>query len=458
MNTRKLTLAATSCLGMGTAAAEEALPETAQLEGAAEAVVQTLTEVEDVAAFSAADNGFVLLATMLVLLMSVPAVGLFYAGMVRAKNVLSVLEQCLAVFCLAILLWFIIGYSFAFGSGAVPGGAFFGGFEKLLLMGISPDTLSGSISEYTWVIFQGAFCAISSCLIVGSTVERVRFSALLIGVGIWIVFSYAPLAHQVWGGGFIDSVFHAYDFAGGTVVHINAGVAGLTAAVLLGKRHDLGRVALAPHNLTLTYVGACLLWMGWLGFNAGSELLADGVSSLAFINTVIAPAAAAASWMGCEWVLFKKPSTLGTASGVVAGLVAITPACAFVSPSGALIIGLAAGALCLWGVHGFKRLTKQDDSLDVFGVHGIGAITGALLTGIFCAPSLGGAGYKDGWESMGGQFYGQLMSVVISMVWSLVVSVIAFKVADKLVSLRVDAEQESEGLDLASHGERGYSI
>lgn len=397
---------------------------------------------------------------MLVLLMSIPAIGLFYGGMVRAKNILSAVEQCLAVFVLAILLWVIIGYTFAFGPVDVALGDFYGGFGKIFLAGISPESLSGSLSEFTWVIFQGAFCAIAACLIVGATVERIRFSGLLIAIGIWIVFSYAPLAHQVWGGGFIDSTFHSYDFAGGTVVHINAGVAGIVGAFMLGRRHDLGRVAMAPHNLALTYVGACLLWIGWLGFNAGSELAADGISALAFINTVIAPAAAAASWMAGEWILFGKPSSLGTASGVVAGLVAITPACAFVGPMGALVIGLMAGLVCLWGVHGFKKLTKIDDSLDVFGVHGLGAITGALMTGIFCAPSLGGMGFKEGWDSIAGQFYGQLMSVLIAIAWSFIVSVIAFKIAGLLVGdkARVTAEEESEGLDLASHGERGYNL
>ncbi len=427
------------------------------LAGALGASAAALAE-DEAPALSTADNGFILMSAMLVLLMSVPAIGLFYGGMARSKNVLSVLEQCLAVFCIAILLWFVVGYSIAFGPTDGFLGDFFGGFGKTLLVGITTDSLSGTLSEYTWVIFQGAFCAISSCLIVGATVERVKFPALLLAVGIWIVLSYAPLAHMVWGGGFIDSVFHAYDFAGGTVVHINAGICGIVGAFMVGKRHDLGRTVMAPHNVSFTYIGSALLWIGWLGFNAGSELVADGISALAFINTVIAPAAAAMSWMAGEWMLFKKPSTLGTASGVVAGLVAITPACAFVGPVGALIIGIAAGFICLWGVHGFKKITGIDDSLDVFGVHGIGGITGALLTGVFCAPSLGGQGFKEGWDSIAGQFYGQFMSVVVTIVWSLVVSVIAFKVADILIGIRVSAEEESEGLDLATHGERGYNL
>ncbi len=405
-----------------------------------------------------ADNGFILMSAMLVLLMSIPGIGLFYGGLARSKNVLSTIEQTLAVFCLAVILWVIIGYSFAFGPTDGALGAFFGGFGTMFLNGITLDSLSGTLSEYTWVIFQGAFCAISACLIIGATPGRIKFSALLLAVGIWIVLSYAPLAHQVWGGGFIDSTFMSYDFAGGTVVHVNAAVCGLTGAYILGRRHDLGRVAMAPHNLGLTYVGACLLWIGWLGFNAGSELVADGVSSLAFINTVLCPATAALTWMAAEWIIFKKPSTLGTASGVLAGLVAITPACAFVGPMGAIVIGFIAALACLWGVHGFKKLTKIDDSMDVFGVHGIGAIVGGILTGVFCDPSLGGTGFKGEWTSIAGQVYGQTVSLLVAIVWSFVVSVIAFKLAKVLVGLRVSTDEESEGLDLASHGERGYNL
>lgn len=422
------------------------------------ALISGVHAEETVPSLDIASNGFILMSAMLVLLMSIPGIGLFYGGLVRAKNVLSTMEQCLAIFSIAIVLWCIVGYSLAFGATDGFLGSFFGGFEKTLLMGIGIDSLSGGLSEYTWVIFQGAFCAISSCLIVGAMVERIKFQSLLFAVAIWILLSYAPLAHQVWGGGFIDSTFHAYDFAGGTVVHINAGVCGIIGACMLGKRQDLGRVVLTPHNLGLTYIGASLLWIGWLGFNAGSELIADGVSSLAFINTVLCPAVAALTWMFAEWILFMKPSTLGTASGVLAGLVAITPACAYVGPCGAIIIGIVSAMSCLWGVHGFKKLTGIDDSLDVFGVHGIGAIVGALLTGIFCAPSLGGTGFKAGWDSIAGQFYGQFMSVVISIIWSAVVSVIAFKLASMLFGLRVDADAESEGLDLSTHGERGYNL
>jgi Amt family ammonium transporter len=407
---------------------------------------------------SQADNGFILMSAMLVLLMSIPGIGLFYSGLTRAKNVLSTIEQTLAVFCVAILLWFVVGYTIAFGGTEGALGSFFGDMSKALLAGIDYNSLSGSISELTFVIFQAAFCAISSCLVIGATVERVKFSAVLIALSIWIVLSYAPLAHQVWGGGFIDSYFMSYDFAGGTVVHINAAVCGITGAFMLGKRNDLGKVIMTPHNLGFTYIGACLLWIGWLGFNAGSELCADGISALAFINTVLCPAAAALTWMFAEWIIFKKPSTLGTASGVIAGLVGITPACAFVGPAGAILIGIACGVICLWGVHGFKRLLKIDDSLDVFGIHGLGAICGGILTGVFCSPELGGTGFKGEWTSILGQTYGQIGSIIVSVVWSFVASVIAFYIAKKLVGLRVSSDEESEGLDLASHGERGYNL
>ena len=406
-----------------------------------------------------AANGYILLCAVLVLLMSIPAIGLFYGGLVRAKNALSVLEQCLAVCSIAILFWLVAGYSIAFSSGDHLFASFSGNLDKAFLLSVNSDSLSGALSEYTFFIFQAAFCAIASCLIVGALVERVRFSALLIGILLWMLLSYAPLAHMVWGGGFIDSTFAAYDFAGGDVVHINAAVAGIVGAYMLGKRSDLGKINLAPHNLTLTYIGGGMLWLGWFGFNAGSELTADAISALAFINTAIAPAAAALSWMCVEWIMYKKPSTLGTVSGVLAGLVAITPACAFVGPIGALIIGIAAGVCCVWGVHGFKRLTGIDDSLDVFGIHGIGAIIGALLTGVFCAPSLGGAGFKGEWTSIGGQVYGQFMSIVITVIWSGIASFIAFKVAGLLTGgIRVSDETEREGLDIAVHGERGYNL
>lgn len=423
--------------------------EAAPVEAATEAAPQV----------DSAANAFVIVSAILVIIMSVPGIGLFYGGLVRTKNVMSVLEQCLIVFGLCMVLWLILGYSWAFGASDSWLGQFIGGFDKVLLLGITPDSVSGSLSEYTFVIFQGAFCAISSCLIVGALVERVRFLALIVGIGLWAIFSYFPLAHMVWGGGFIEQVFHAYDFAGGTVVHINAAVAGLIGAKMLGARVDLHKLALTPHSLPLTYVGCGLLWIGWFGFNAGSELASDGVSALAFANTVFAPAVAAIVWMVAEMILSGKASTLGSASGVLAGLVAITPACAFVGPLGAVVIGAVAALVCLWGVRGFKRLTKIDDSLDVFGIHGLGAIVGALLTGVFCAPSLGGTGFKADYTSIAGQFYGQLGSVIVAIIWSAVVSVIAFAIAGKLTGgLRASTDDERMGLDLAAHGERGYNL
>lgn len=437
---------------LDSAAASSGAPQV-EAEVAVEAASESVPQVDPAA------NAFVIISAILVIIMSVPGIGLFYGGLVRTKNVMSVLEQCLIVFGMSMILWLIIGYSWAFGVSDSFFGQFIGGFSKTLLLGITPDSVAGSLSEYTFVIFQGAFCAISACLIVGALVERVRFLALVFGIGIWVIFSYFPLAHMVWGGGFIEQVFHAYDFAGGTVVHINAAVAALVAAKMLGNRVDLHKVALTPHSLPLTYVGCGLLWIGWFGFNAGSELSSDGVSALAFANTVFAPAFAAIVWMVAEMILSGKASTLGSASGVLAGLVAITPACAFVGPLGAIVIGAASSLVCLWGVRGFKRMTKIDDSLDVFGIHGLGAIVGALLTGVFCAPSLGGTGYKGDYTSILGQFYGQLGSVVVAIIWSAVVAVVAFYVAGKLTGgLRASVDDERMGLDLASHGERGYNM
>ncbi len=407
------------------------------------------------------NNSFVLVCAILVIIMSVPGVALFYGGLVRAKNVLSILQQCLVTFSMCMLLWFIVGYSWAFsGAGTVDSfwDLLLGNSDRVLLAGVSVEALSGNLNELNFVIFQGAFCAISACLIVGAVAERMRFGALMLALALWVLGSYVPLAHMVWGQGLIEHYFAAYDFAGGTVVHINAAMAAIVAAKMLGPRIDLNKVALAPHSLPLTYLGCGLLWMGWFGFNAGSELSPDGVSALAFVNTVLAPAAAALVWALLERMLNGKSSSLGSASGVLAGLVAITPACAFVGPLGAVALGAISGAVCLWGVRGFKRLTKIDDSLDVFGIHGLGAIVGALLTGVFCAPELGGMGYKgfhEGWLS---QFAGQLGSVVVAIVWSGVVSYVAFTIAGKLChSLRVSRDDERAGLDLTFHGERGYS-
>lgn len=439
---------------------EEVIPATEIILATDVDSSETLAQAEQPKADNTA-NGFVIISAVLVIMMSIPGIGLFYGGLVRAKNIMSVLEQALIVFVISMLLWLVAGYSLAFGSSSVNSwyGLFIGGFDKLFLSSVNADSLSGTLSEYVFVIFQGAFCAISACLIVGALVERVRFSALIVGIAFWIVLSYFPLAHMVWGGGFIEQYFHAYDFAGGTVVHINAAMAALVAAKMLGARTDLHKLALTPHSLPLTYIGCGLLWLGWFGFNAGSELTSDGISALAFANTVFAPAAAALVWMLAEKILNGKASTLGSASGVLAGLVAITPACAFVSPLGGIIIGAIASLVCLWGVRGFKRLTKIDDSLDVFGIHGLGAIVGALLTGVFCSPSLGGTGFKGEYTSIIGQFYGQFGSVVIAIVWSGLVAILSFYLAGKITGgLRVDMDEERMGLDLSAHGERGYNL
>lgn len=443
MMSKKLVFA--SLLGMMMSAHAE---EEADAAGAAAEVV-----------LNTASNGFVIICAVLVILMSVPGIGLFYAGLARVKNSMSVLAQCLMVFCVAYLMWTVCGYTMAFAGTDGPLGAFIGPFDKAFLMNVTPDTLSDDLSEYAYITFQGAFCAISSCLIVGATVERIKFSALVIGILLWGILSYVPLAHMVWGGGFIDATFAPYDFAGGDVVHVNAAVAGIVAAFMLGKRQDLGKANLAPHNLTLTYIGCGMLYLGWFGFNAGSELVADGTSSMALFNTVICPAAAAVAWALFEYKLSGKCSTLGMCSGILAGLVAITPACAFIGPIGAIVTGVIASAVCLWGVRGFKRMTKIDDSLDVFGIHGLGAFVGAIMTGIFCDPRLGGVGFNGDYTSIFGQVYGQAASCLISMIWSGIATFIAFKIAALLCGgLRVTPENEREGLDIVAHGERGYNL
>lgn len=417
-------------------------------------------------------NAFVLICAILVIVMSVPGIALFYGGLVRSKNVLSIMQQCMVVFSVCFLIWLVAGYSLVFSGPVVHVltangqdtslldyvSLLVGDFSKSFLSGVAPHSVSGSISEFNFVIFQGAFCAISACLIVGATAERIRFSALILGIAFWVIFSYIPLAHMVWGQGLIEQFCAAYDFAGGTVVHINAATAAIVVAKMLGPRTDLNRVALAPHSLPLSYLGCGMLWFGWFGFNAGSELSPDGISTLAFANTVFAPAAGALVWSLGEYRLNGRTSSLGSSSGVLSGLVAITPGCAYVSPLAAIVIGGVSALICLWGVRGFKRKTKVDDSLDVFGIHGLGAIVGALFTGIFCDPDLGGTGFKGFHESIVTQFLGQLGSVVIALIWSAAVSIVAFTLAGKLChGLRVSHDDERMGLDLSYHGERGYS-
>ena len=427
-------------LGLSTAA-----PRAFAQEAAAPAL-------EAAASLNAGDTAWMLTSTMLVILMVIPGLALFYGGLVRSKNMLSVLAQVFTIFALITVLWAIYGFSLTFGGT----GLFYGGFDKLFLAGITPETLSatlGTIPEYVFVAFQSTFAAITVALIVGAFAERMKFSAVMIFSVLWFTLSYIPMAHMVWGGGLLAED-GALDFAGGTVVHINAAVAGLVGAIMVGKRIGFGKEAMPPHSLTLTMVGASLLWVGWFGFNAGSAGAANGIAGLAFINTILATGAATVAWLVAEGLHKGKASMLGAASGAVAGLVTITPAAGFVGPMGSIAMGLVAGPLCLWGVSGLKRLLKADDVCDVFGIHGVGGILGAILTGVFCAASLGGV-EPEGF-SMAAQVWVQCKSVLITVVWCAVASFLCFKVADLLVGLRVSEEDERRGLDIAVHGERAY--
>ncbi len=404
------------------------------------------------------DVAWMLTSTLLVLLMTVPGLALFYGGMMRSKNVLSVLIQVITVFSLLVLLWVVYGYSLAFSGG----GALIGNLDKAMLRGVGVDTLADTFSEgfklpeYVFVAFQATFAGITGALIVGAFAERVKFAAVLLFSVIWFTFGYLPIAHIVWSGpGYLFGP-GALDFAGGTVVHINAGVAGLVGAYFVGKRTGFGREALKPHSVTLTFVGAAMLWVGWFGFNAGSALEANATAALAFLNTLLATAAAILAWGLTEKVTKGKLSALGVASGAVAGLVGVTPAAGSVGPFGAIAIGVAAGVICVWGVTGLKRLLGADDSLDVFGVHGIGGIVGALLTGVFTAPGLGGTGGEH--CSIASQVTIQAIGVGLTIVWIGVVSVIAFLIAKLVFGLRVSEDAEREGLDITSHGESAYEV
>lgn len=436
-----------------------------------------------VATVNKGDTAWMTVATVLVIMMSIPGLALFYGGLVRSKNMLSILMQVFVIFALVIVLWTIYGYSVAFTAG----NPFMGGFSKLFMAGVTPDSMAATftklvaIPEFTFMTFQATFAAITVALIVGSLAERVKFSALIAFAVLWFTFSYLPIAHMVWYWDGPDGITDAasldkmtaaagwlfakgaLDFAGGTVVHINAGIAGLVGSFILGKRLGYGKEAMTPHSLTLTMVGASLLWVGWFGFNAGSALEANGTASLAFITTLVATAAATLSWIAAEALTKGKASMLGAASGAVAGLVAITPAAGFVGVGGALVLGLLAGVICLWGVNGLKRILGSDDALDVFGVHGVGGIFGALMTGVFASPSLGGTGVWDYVAnkvtpdySIASQVWIQAQGVLTTLVWSGVVSFIAFKLVDMVIGLRVTEEQEREGLDISSHGETAY--
>jgi len=402
------------------------------------------------------DVAWIMTSTLLVLMMALPGLALFYGGMVRAKNMLSVLMQVMIVFSLNALLFAIYGYSLTF-TEASP---FIGSLDKVFLSGVTIETLADTFTEtvklpeFAFIAFQATFAGITGALIVGAFAERMKFSAVLIFSVIWFTLCYLPICHMVWGPGGYLLEDGALDFAGGTVVHINAGIAGLVGAWMVGKRIGYGREALAPHSLTLTMVGASLLWVGWFGFNAGSNLEATAGAALAFINTLVATAAAVLAWSLGEALIKGKPSMLGAASGAVAGLVAITPACGSVGPMGAIVIGTLSGFICIWGVNGLKRMLGADDALDVFGVHGVGGIVGAILTGVFAAPSLGGTGAED--FSIASQVWIQTWSVLVTIVWSAVVAFVAYKVADLLVGLRVPEDEERQGLDTTAHGETAY--
>ena len=411
----------------------------------------------------AADTGntaWMLTATALVLFMTIPGLSLFYAGLVRAKNVLSVLMQCFAITGLMSVLWFVAGYSIAFGTDGVEPGAYVGDMGNLFLANVSMDSMRNGIPEALFVMFQMTFAVITPALIVGGFAERMKFSAMLLFSAAWMLLVYAPVCHWVWGGGWLGNM-GLQDFAGGTVVHITAGVAAVVAAVMMGSRRGFGQTAMPPHNLTMTVTGAGMLWVGWFGFNAGSALAADNSASMAMLVTHLSAACGSLAWMTMEWIRHGKPSVLGIVTGMVAGLGTITPASGSVGPAAAVVIGLTAGIVCYFATIMLKNTLKIDDSLDVFPVHGVGGILGTVLIGIFAAPSIGifsGNGFSDGVTSMGGQLYIQIFGVVVTFVFALVGSWIVLKVVDGLVGLRVDDDQETEGLDLVLHDERGYDL
>ncbi|MGK2286932.1 ammonium transporter [Pedomonas sp. V897] len=400
-------------------------------------------------ALDTGDTAWMLISTVLVAMMIVPALGLFYGGLVRTKNMLSVLVQVFAVGCLMMILWVLYGYSLAF----TDGNAVYGGLSKAFLAGITPDSLSGTIPEMVFVCFQMTFAGLTPALILGAFAERVKFSAVLWFTALWFTFSYVPMAHMVWGGGWLQGD-GALDFAGGTVVHINAGVAGLVGCIMIGKRVGYGKEAMPPHSLTLTMVGAALLWMGWFGFNAGSAAAAGGGAALAMINTFTATAGAALAWLFVEWAVKGKASLLGIVSGVIAGLVAVTPAAGFAGPVGSIVLGAIASVVCFFFCTTIKNKLGYDDSLDVFNIHGVGGIIGSILTGVLVAPSLGGTGIDD--FNMGHQLWIQTKATVVGVAWSAVVSAVLYFIIDKTIGLRVTTDEEREGLDLSTHGERAY--
>ncbi len=437
--------------------------ETTEMESEApseEAEDEDAAEAES--AIDSGDTAWMLTSTALVLFMTIPGLALFYGGLVRVQNVLSVLMQCFALTGIITIIWIVCGYSLAFNTAGMEAGkitfnSFVGGLGTIFLKGVTTSSESGTIPETVFIVFQMTFAIITPALIAGAFAERMKFSAMLIFSVLWSIIVYAPLCHMAWAGdgSLFGDVIGAKDFAGGNVVHINAGIAALVAAILVGKRLGYQTTAMPPHSLTITVVGASMLWVGWFGFNAGSQLAADGGAGMAMLVTQVSTATAAITWMFIEWIKHGKPSVLGIVTGAVGGLVAITPASGTVGPMGALVIGFASGAVCFWGATSLKSKLGYDDSLDAFGVHGIGGIVGALLTGVFTASALGGAGMD---VSIGVQVWKQFLSIVITIVWSGLLSFIILKIVDAIVGLRVEEDDERMGLDLSQHNERGYNL
>ena len=410
--------------------------------------------------FSGADTAWMLTSTALVLFMTIPGLSLFYAGLVRVKNVLSVLMQCFALTALMSVLWFVMGYTLAFGSSGVEQGPWIGDLGNLFLAKVTMDSMSGTIPETLFAMFQLTFAVITPALIVGGFAERMRFSAMLIFCSLWLVLVYAPICHWVWGGGWLGNM-GLQDFAGGSVVHITAGVAALIAATSMGGRRGFGTTAMPPHNLTMTVTGAGMLWVGWFGFNAGSAVAADSSAAMAMLVTHLSAACGSLAWMTMEWLRHGKPSVLGIVTGMVAGLGTITPASGSVGPAGAVVIGLSAGVICYFATITLKNRLNIDDSLDVFPVHGVGGMLGLFMAGIFCSPALGifsGNGFSDGVSTIGGQLGIQLTGIAATFVYTAIVSWILLRVVDAIVTVRVDQEDETAGLDIVLHDERGYDL
>jgi Amt family ammonium transporter len=458
-------LLALSFLGSDLALAQDTPPADAPVAEATAAPAEAAPAAEEAApTLDSGDTAWMLTSTALVLFMCIPGLALFYGGMVRSKNILSVLMQCVAATGLITVLWTLYGYSLAFDTTGMESGVFglnsiIGGFNKALFAGLTTESLTGTIPESVFATFQMTFAIITPALIVGAFAERMKFSATLLFLGLWFTVCYLPMTHMVWSGdGALMWDWGVLDFAGGTVVHINAGIAGLVAAVLLGKRKGYPTTAMAPHNLTLTMVGAAILWVGWFGFNSGSALAAGQTAGMAMLVTQVCTGTAALTWMFAEWIKHGKPSLLGIASGAIAGLVGITPACGTVGPLGALVIGVAAGLMCFFFSTTVKRALGYDDSLDVFGVHCVGGIVGAILTGVFAFPSVGGVWSPTEGATIASQVWIQTKGVLFTLVYTGVLSFILLKIVDMLVGLRVTQEQEEEGLDLSLHDERGYNL